>query len=78
MKNDSAVTLGPCYEQFIIEQVAKGRYGFSGEAILAGLRLLEEPEAKVSLLLRALDKVEGNCAAGEYLKSWSGHIDAKI
>lgn len=57
MPKNTSVTIGAHYEKFISQQVAQGHFGSASEAIRAGLRLLEEREAKLSLLRRAL--VEG-------------------
>lgn len=57
MPKNTSVTIGTHYEKFISQQVAQGHFGSASEAIRAGLRLLEEREAKLSLLRRAL--VEG-------------------
>jgi len=56
-QKNTSVTLEAHYEKFISQQVAQGRFGSASEAIRAGLRLLEEREAKLALLRRAL--VEG-------------------
>ena len=42
---------------FVEEQVAEGHFGSASEVVQAGLRLLEEQEAKLALLRAAL--VEG-------------------
>jgi antitoxin ParD1/3/4 len=57
MQKNTSVSLGAHYEKFISSQLAQGRFGSASEAIRAGLRLLEEREAKLSLLRRAL--IEG-------------------
>ena len=57
MAKNTSVTLGDHYEKFIANQVSQGHFGSTSEAILAGLRLLEEREARLSILRRAL--VEG-------------------
>lgn len=69
MQKNTSVTLGAHYEKFISQQVANGRFGSASEAIRAGLRLLEEREAKLSLLRRALVEGEESGTADYSLNS---------
>lgn len=57
MARNTSVTIGQHFESFINQQVTDGRYGSASEVVRAGLRLLEEQEAKVKQLRAAL--VEG-------------------
>ncbi len=57
MPRNTSVTLGDHFTIFINEQVETGRYGSASEVMRAGLRLLEEHEAKVKALQDAL--IEG-------------------
>ena len=56
MKNTS-VSLGDHFADFVERKVAEGRYASSSEVLRAGLRLLEEDEAKLDALRAAL--IEG-------------------
>lgn len=58
MPKNTSVSLGRHFEQFVRRQVAKGRFGTASEVIRAGLRLLEEDEAKLEALRSALDEGE--------------------
>ena len=57
MARNTSITLSEHFEAFVGEQVTAGRYGNASEVIRAGLRLLEEREAKLETLRRAI--VEG-------------------
>ena len=57
MAKNTSITLGNHFESFVRERIEEGRYGNASEVIRSGLRLLEEHEAKVTALQRAL--IEG-------------------
>ena len=54
MPRNTSVSLGDHFVSFIDTQVGEGRYGSASEVVRAGLRLLEEHEAKVKALQDAL------------------------
>ncbi len=51
---NTSVSLGNHFAGFIETQINNGRYGSASDVIRAGLRLLEEHEARVKLLQEAL------------------------
>jgi len=51
---NTSVSLSEHFVEFIDEQVETGRYGSASDVVRAGLRLLEEHEAKVKALRDAL------------------------
>jgi len=57
MAKNTSVVLGDHFAAFVEQKVAEGRYGSASEVLRAGLRLLEEEEAKLEALRAAL--VEG-------------------
>lgn len=57
MARNTSVTIGDHFASFISDQVQAGRYGSTSDVIRAGLRLLEEHEARVKALEAAL--IEG-------------------
>lgn len=54
MIKNTSISLGDHFTGFIDAQVQAGRYGSASEVVRAGLRLLEEHEAKVKALQDAL------------------------
>lgn len=57
MARNTSISLGEHFTGFIDGQVKSGRYGSASDVVRAGLRLLEEHEAKVRALQDAL--IEG-------------------
>jgi antitoxin ParD1/3/4 len=57
MPKSSSVTVAEHFAAFIERQVEQGRYGSASDVVQAGLRLLEEQEAKLEALRAAL--IEG-------------------
>lgn len=57
MAGNTSVSLGSHFLSFVDQQVQSGRYSSTSETIRAGLRLLEDHEAKVKTLQAAL--IEG-------------------
>jgi antitoxin ParD1/3/4 len=57
MSKDTSVSLGDHFAEFIEDQLKSGRFGSPSDVVRAGLRLLEEHEARLSALQAAL--IEG-------------------
>lgn len=58
MSRNTSIVLGDHFADFVEEQIASGRYGSASEVIRAGLRLLEDNEARLSALRAALAEGE--------------------
>jgi antitoxin ParD1/3/4 len=56
MAKNTSIALGDHFAMFVEEQVSQGRYGNASEVVRAGLRLLEEREAKLIALRAAIDE----------------------
>ena len=57
MTKNTSVSLSEHFDRFVARQVESGKFGSASEVIRAGLRLLEEREARLEALRQAL--VEG-------------------
>ncbi len=57
MSKNTSISLGDHFAEFIDIQVARGRYASASDVVRAGLRLLDEHEAKLEALRSAL--IEG-------------------
>ena len=56
MSKNTSIVIGSQFEEFIASRVATGRFASTSEAVRAGLRLLEEHEAKLDALRQAIDR----------------------
>ena len=54
MARNTSISLGDHFGFFIEQQISHGRYGSASEVVRAGLRQLEEHEARLSALRAAL------------------------
>lgn len=58
------VSLGEHFDRFIEAQVSRGRFNNDSEVIRAGLRLLEDEEAKMKQLRELIAAGDADLAAG--------------
>jgi antitoxin ParD1/3/4 len=54
MTNNTSVSLGNYFENFVENKIIEGRYKNASEVIRAGLRLLEEEESRIIVLKKAI------------------------
>jgi antitoxin ParD1/3/4 len=77
VQKNTSVTLGEHFEKFLAHQIETGRYGSASEAIRAGLRLLEEREAKLEALRRALIEGEQSGTADYSLQNVLDELESE-
>lgn len=77
VQKNTSVTLGEHFERFLAHQIESGRYGSASEAIRAGLRLLEEREAKLEALRRALTEGEQSGPADYSLQNILDELESE-
>lgn len=58
MSKNTSITLNEHFNSFIDNQLKIGRFSSTSEVVRAGLRLLEEEEAKLIALRKMLDEGE--------------------
>ena len=58
MARNTSVSIGDHFANFIDVQVQSGRYGSASDVVRAGLRLLEEHEAKVKALVEQIRRLD--------------------
>ena len=56
MGRNTSISLGEHFETFVDSKVNDGRFKNASEVIRAGLRLLEEEEAKMAVLKKAIQE----------------------
>ncbi len=56
MAKNTSIALGDHFQNFLEAQVEQGRFGSASEVVRAGLRLLEEREAKFEALRKAIQE----------------------
>jgi antitoxin ParD1/3/4 len=60
MAQNTSVSLGDHFQDFTSSLIRDGRYGSVSEAVRAGLRLLEEHEARVQAFRLAVEEGEAS------------------
>jgi antitoxin ParD1/3/4 len=63
MSRNTSITLGDHFADFVDQQVITGRYSSASDVVRAGLRLLQEQEARLDVLRAALIEGEISGAA---------------
>ncbi len=66
MSQNTSISLGEHFVEFVADQVSSGRYATTSDVIRSGLRLLEEREVKLTVLRQALVTGEQSGAASPF------------
>ena len=77
MAKNTSITLGEHFDGFISRQLKDGRYGSASEVVRAGLRLLEDSEAKIATLRKLLNDGEQSGIADYNYKELIAEMDEK-
>ena len=77
MAKNTSITLGEHFDKFITNQIHSGRYGSASEVIRAGLRLLENDEAKLEGLRNLLIEGEKSGKAEYSYKAFIAELDGE-
>jgi len=56
MAKNTSIALGDHFKTFVEKKIEEGRFGSVSEVVRAGLRLLEEREAKLQVLRNAIQE----------------------
>ena len=75
MSKNTSFSLGEHFSSFVEAQIGRGRYNSASEVVRAGLRLLEEREARLDALRAAL--VEGEQSGPSTPFDFEAFIDRK-
>lgn len=67
MPRNTSVTIGEHFSSFIDSKIEEGRFESTSEAVRAGLRLLEENEAKLTAIRSKLAIGEAQLDRGEFV-----------
>lgn len=77
MPRNTSINLGEHFDAFISQQLSHGRYASASEVIRAGLRLLEEHEAKLNALRSMLTDGESSGISDYSLSSLINELDGQ-
>lgn len=66
MPRNTSVTLGEHFDKFVVEKIKEGRFQSVSEVVRAGLRKLEEDEAKLQALRLKLQAGEDSPVVGKF------------
>jgi len=77
MSKNTSITLNEHFSSFVANQLKNGRFSSTSEVVRAGLRLLEEEEAKLVTLRKMLDEGESSDFVEYSLDGLMSELDNK-
>jgi len=78
MAKNTSMTLGDHFDGFIAGQINSGRFGSASEVVRAALRMLENNEAKLNTLRKALDDGEKSGISDYEYNAFMAELDSEI
>ncbi|OGT73783.1 MAG: antitoxin [Gammaproteobacteria bacterium RIFCSPLOWO2_02_FULL_57_10] len=77
MTKNTSISLGDHFDEFIAAQLKSGRYGSASEVVRAGLRVLEDMEARRERLRQLLEEGERSGTADYGYNSLMDELDSE-
>lgn len=77
MAKNTSITLGAHFDDFIARQLETGRYGSASEVVRAGLRMLEDNEARLEHLRHLLEEGENSGFADYSYENLVAELDGE-
>ena len=77
MAKNTSISLGDHFDEFISAQLKSGRYGSASEVVRAGLRVLEDMEARRERLRQLLEEGERSGVADYSYNSLMDELDSE-
>ncbi|MCP4432600.1 MAG: type II toxin-antitoxin system ParD family antitoxin [Gammaproteobacteria bacterium] len=78
MAKNTSMTLGDHFDGFIAGQIDSGRFNSASEVVRAALRMLENNEAKLNTLRKALDDGEKSGISDYEYNAFMVELDSEI
>lgn len=78
MTKNTSISLGDHFDKFIAAQLKSGRYGSASEVVRAGLRVLEDMEARRERLRQLLEEGERSGTADYSYNSLMDELDSEM
>lgn len=77
MAKNTSISLGEHFDRFIAGQIESGRYGSASEVVRAGLRMLEDSDARLNTLRNMLVEGEQSGLADYNYEAFIAELDER-